>query len=71
VQNWGRKEHKWENYTNLMLVIGSLSAGAYLYYHWNWLITFTMWWMMATTLIHLIARMFHLFEKWSYRSRGR
>lgn len=69
--NWGRKEHKWENYTNLMLIVCSLSAIAYLYYRLDWLITFTMCLIIATTLVHLIARLLHLLEKRSYNKRWR
>jgi type IV secretory pathway TrbD component len=64
---WGWREHKFEGYTNTMLIIGSLASIAYFYFKFDWLITFILVWMIATTIVHLIARTFHKLEKFFYK----
>lgn len=69
--NWGRKEHRFENWTNWLLIIGAVIAIAYFYYRWDWLPLLLSTWTLLTLLIHLIARFCHILEKWSYNGRRR
>lgn len=69
--NWGFKEHKFEKWTNWLLVIGTVIAIAYFYYHWDWLPVLLSIWVILTLLIHLIARFCHILEKRAYNNRRR
>jgi hypothetical protein len=64
---WGQKEHRWENYTNIMLFIGSVASIACWHFKYEWLIKFVLIWFIATTLVHFIARIFHRLEKFFYK----
>ena len=67
--NWGWKEHKWEKYSNWMLLSGSVIAIGYLYTKWDWLTYLLAIWIILTTFIHSIARLFHRLEKRYYNNR--
>lgn len=68
---WGWREHRWENYTNVMLIIGSLASVAYWYYKYEWLLYFILVWIILTTIVHLVARLFHRLEKLFYKGAFR
>lgn len=68
---WGYREHKWESYTNIMLFIGSIMSLAWLHWREDWLVWFVILWMIVTTGVHLIARIFHRLEKHYYKGKWR
>jgi uncharacterized membrane protein HdeD (DUF308 family) len=68
---YGNKEHKWEGYSSTMLVIGSLMAIAGFYFNSIWIFYIVAGWMIITTVIHLVARIFHRMEKIAYKGTWR
>jgi hypothetical protein len=77
--SWSQKEHKAENQTVGMLFVGTALAIAFLVFHTDWIVYLLAGWTVLTTLVHLLARFYHLMEKrqysntagWTPRGRNR
>jgi hypothetical protein len=68
---WGMREHKWENYSQTLLIIASLGTIGYWFVRWEWLLYCLLGLILLITLVHGIARFFHRLEKYFYKGGRR
>lgn len=63
MSNNGTNEHRWENRTEVLLIIGTLGALAYYNWRWGFLVWFFPIWITVITVVHTIARIYHIMER--------
>ena len=67
--NYGKREHKWENRTVVLTVLGVINTVLWFMYDWDWLELSVVCLLAVIFIVHTIARYNHLLERWTSRWR--
>jgi uncharacterized membrane protein len=65
--SWGLREHKAENKTSFLLLIGAMISGFFIFFRLDWLVWGLAIWTLLTFVVHLYARFSHIMEKHTYK----
>lgn len=63
---WGWREHRYENHTNILLILSSLFSVSFVYSQIILLGYISCGLILLTTIVHFFARLFHILEKRAY-----